>query len=160
MTVQIKKITPEDKDAVLNIVQTYWGSEVIIAHNDIFHTSELKGMKAVEDDEITGILHYRLQDDECEILTLASTRKNRGVGTALIAEVEKIARKNGCTLLSLITTNDNLNALGFYQRRGFHLVALFPGQIAKTRQLKPGIPMIGMDNIPIRDELRLEKILE
>jgi ribosomal protein S18 acetylase RimI-like enzyme len=82
------------------------------------------------------------------------------VGTALIAELEKIARNNGCWFINLITTNDNEHALGFYQRRGFHLAALYPDQVTKSRLLKPSIPKVGDNGIPIRDELRLEKILE
>jgi ribosomal protein S18 acetylase RimI-like enzyme len=82
------------------------------------------------------------------------------VGTALIAELEKIARNNGCRFINLITTNDNQHALGFYQRRGFHLAALYPDQETKSRLIKPGISKVGDNGIPIRDELRLEKVLK
>ena len=159
MAIQIKRITLEDKKTVLEIVQTLWGDEAIIVHGEVFHTSELAGLKATEGDKIIGILHYQLEEEECEILTLASIKQKQGVGSSLIAEVEKIAKNHGCRVLNLTTTNDNLHALGFYQRRGFHLAALYPGQITITRKLKPTIPEIGNDNIPIRDELRLEKNL-
>ena len=160
MAIQIEKISRKDKKPILDIVRTFWGDETIIVHNEIFLVSKLDGLKAVEEKNIIGILHYRLQGEVCEILTLASTKPGRGVGTALIAEVEKIAIKNRCLLISLITTNDNLDALGFYQRRGFHLTALYPDQVTKSRLIKPSIPDIGENNIPIRDELRLEKILK
>jgi RimJ/RimL family protein N-acetyltransferase len=82
------------------------------------------------------------------------------VGSALLAAVEYLARSFGCQRIHLTTTNDNLHALGFYQRRGYHLTGLFPGQVEQSRLLKPNIPEIGDHNIPIRDELRLEKDLE
>jgi ribosomal protein S18 acetylase RimI-like enzyme len=66
----------------------------------------------------------------------------------------------GCKKLSLITTNDNLQALGFYQRRGFHLAALYHGQLIRSREIKPSIPLVGDHNIPLRDELRLEKPIQ
>lgn len=59
----------------------------------------------------------------------------------------------------LVTTNDNLNALGFYQKRGFELVKINRNALAETRKLKPNLPLIGMRNIPLRDEIELEMIL-
>jgi GNAT superfamily N-acetyltransferase len=160
MTIQIENITAEDKKPILKIMKTFWGDETIVVHNEVLHTSELDGLKAVEKQEIIGVLYYRIQEKLCEILTLASTKQGQGVGTSLIVELEKIARNNGCRLISLTTTNDNLHALSFYQRSGFHLAALFPDQVTKSRLIKPGIPEIGENGIPIRDELRLEKVLE
>ncbi|MGW8250920.1 MAG: GNAT family N-acetyltransferase, partial [Anaerolineales bacterium] len=59
----------------------------------------------------------------------------------------------------LITTNDNLPALRFYQKRGFHLVALYPNALAESRRLKPEIPFKGLDGIPLRDEIELEMLI-
>jgi len=56
----------------------------------------------------------------------------------------------------VITSNDNLSALGFYQRRGFRLVAVYQNAIDAAREIKPNIPQIGMENIPIHDEIELE----
>jgi len=56
----------------------------------------------------------------------------------------------------LITTNDNTRALRFYQKRGFHLVAVYPNSLNESRRLKPQIPIIGIDGIPLRDEIELE----
>ena len=66
------------------------------------------------------------------------------------------ARAAGCGRLWLVTTNDNVRALGFYQRRGFRLVALRPGAVVISRALKPEIPFVASNGIPIRDELELE----
>lgn len=54
------------------------------------------------------------------------------------------------------SSNDNLNALRFYQKYGFTLVALYPNALAQSRKLKPQIPLIGNDGIPLRDEIELE----
>lgn len=68
-----------------------------------------------------------------------------------------MARRAGCTRLWLVTTNDNLDALRFYQRRGFRLSRLRPGAVDLSRQtLKPEIPEVGTFGIAIRDELELE----
>ena len=72
---------------------------------------------------------------------------------------EKVATASGCKQLWLITTNDNINALRFYQKRGFMLVAVHRNALELSRKLKPEIPMIGNDGIPLRDEIELEMIL-
>lgn len=56
----------------------------------------------------------------------------------------------------MITTNDNMKALRFYQKQGFVLKALYPNALEESRELKPEIPKIGIDNIPLRDEIELE----
>ena len=91
--------------------------------------------------------------DTHEVLTLHAAERGRGVGTALIeAAAERLGR------LWLITTNDNVDALRFYQRRGFRLVALHRGAVDESRaRLKPEIPETGDHGIPLRDELELER---
>ncbi|MNP70506.1 putative acetyltransferase [compost metagenome] len=83
--------------------------------------------------------------------------ENKGTGTALIKRVEKEAVEKGCQQLSLITTNDNLYALGFYQKRGFRLLEIFPNAVEKAREIKPRIPLIADNGIPIQDEILLRK---
>jgi len=82
------------------------------------------------------------------------------VGTALLEAVERLARAAGCEHLWLVTTNDNIDAIRFYQRRGFRIAAVNADAVTESRRkLKPGIPEIGAYNIPIRDEIEFEKHL-
>jgi ribosomal protein S18 acetylase RimI-like enzyme len=103
-----------------------------------------------------GIATYRFADGACELVTLDSMIEGIGVGTALIEAVRGAARAAGCTRLWLITTNDNLSALRFYQKRGFQMVAVYPNALDESRKLKPEIPLMGEDAIPIRDEIELD----
>ena len=58
----------------------------------------------------------------------------------------------------LVTTNDNLEALRFYQRRGFRLAQLRCGAVDEARRhLKPAIPASGFFGIPVHDEIVLEQ---
>jgi ribosomal protein S18 acetylase RimI-like enzyme len=68
-------------------------------------------------------------------------------------------RAAGCRQVQLVTTNDNMRALRFYQRRGFRLVALHPGALERSRELKPEIPETGLHGIPLSDELVLAREL-
>jgi ribosomal protein S18 acetylase RimI-like enzyme len=81
------------------------------------------------------------------------------VGSALIEAATQAARRVGCRRLWLITTNDNTHALRFYQKRGFVIAAIHVNALEKARRLKPEIPLIGEDGIPLRDEIELEMIL-
>ena len=80
-------------------------------------------------------------------------------GSKLIDQAIEEARTQGCKRLFLITTNDNLNALGFYQKRGFEIAAIYRGAVNESRKIKPGIPLVGYNNIPLRDEIELEMSL-
>jgi GNAT superfamily N-acetyltransferase len=98
--------------------------------------------------------------EQCEVLTLHVTGQWQGVGTALIKAVEQLAAGHGCARLWLITTNDNVDALRFYQRRGFELAAIHRHAVDDSRsRLKPEIPVTGAYGIPVRDEIELEKRL-
>jgi ribosomal protein S18 acetylase RimI-like enzyme len=109
---------------------------------------------------LTGVLTYRIAGPDCEVTTLFATVTRQGTGTALLDAVEVVARAAGCRRLWLITTNDNLDALRFYQRRGLRLAGLHPGAVDDSRAtLKPSISEVGEYDIPIRDELVLELAL-
>ncbi len=113
---------------------------------------------AEEDGRLLGVLTYVREREQCEILTLHASRQWRGIGSALVEAVERLAAQRGCTRLWVITTNDNVDALRFYQRRGFRLAALHPGAVDGSRaRLKPEIPTVGDHGIPLRDEVELEK---
>jgi GNAT superfamily N-acetyltransferase len=111
------------------------------------------------DGELAGLAAYEVEADECELVSLDAFVARRGVGTALLEAVAAEARRASCRRLWLITTNDNLDALRFYQRRGMRLVAVHAGAIAESRRLKPSISEVGAYGIPIRDELELELVL-
>jgi GNAT superfamily N-acetyltransferase len=109
---------------------------------------------------LAGVLTYLIGQDDCEILTLHATERGRGVGTALVRAVERLAAGRGCRRLWVLTTNDNVDALRFYQRRGFRLAELHSGAVDRSRErLKPEIPEVGDHGIPLRDELVLDKEL-
>jgi ribosomal protein S18 acetylase RimI-like enzyme len=119
---------------------------------------DLPGLVAEGDGREMGLLFYRLDGEDCELFLLLATEPSAGIGTALVEAL--VARATGRRRIWVVTTNDNLRALRFYQRRGFALCALRPGAVDDTRRrLKPGIPVTGDDGIPRRDELELERLL-
>lgn len=169
----IRPLTPDDRPWVARFIAERWGAEIVVAHGEVYRPHELPCFIAIENDEPIGLVTYAIKPCEgsyqpsqgfatyeCEIVTLNSLAPNRGIGTALIDAVRTAARKSRCTRLWLITTNDNLHAQRFYQRRGFSIAAVHRGAVNESRKLKPEIPLIGLDGIPIRDKVELEERLE
>ena len=157
--ISVRQLTVDDLPRLRAIWKENWGDEFVVAHCVIYYPDSLDGFVALDDDKWVGEITYTFSGNECEIVSLDSARQGMGVGTMLIHKVIEEAREKDCGRIFLITTNDNLNALGFYQKRGFELVAVHRGAINDSRKIKPGIPLIGANNIPLRDEIELEMIL-
>jgi GNAT superfamily N-acetyltransferase len=90
------------------------------------------------------------------VVTLDAAPRRSGAGTALLAAAVRLARVSGAPRVWLVTTNDNLDALRFYQRRGMRIAGVSRGAADAARALKPSIPMLGDHGIPIHDEILLE----
>lgn len=156
----IRALESADREMVLQFTIEHWGADKVIAHGVTYFPHTLPGFVATTNGEIAGLLTYHLEGNECEIVTLDSLREAQGIGSALIGAAKEAAKQTGCRRLWLITTNDNLNALRFYQKRGFCLVAVHRNAVNESRKLKPEIPLTGDYGIPLRDEIELEMRLD
>lgn len=159
-TISIRNISPKDKTWVKTLMLESWGSEKVVVCGRIFEPATLAGMIAEMHHERCGLATYVISDTTCEIITLNSLQRGLGVGRALLDAVAQNAKEQGCNLFTLFTTNDNINALRFYQKYGFHLAKLIPNGIQADRKLKPEIPRQGENGIPIRDYLELRMDLD
>jgi GNAT superfamily N-acetyltransferase len=158
--ITVRAREPADEEEVAAFLRANH-SERVARLEQLLRPLDHPALIAEEGERLAGVLTYLLAERECEILTLHTAGQWRGTGTALIAAVERIARDAACTRLWVLTTNDNVDALRFYQRRGFRLAALNAGAVDRSRtQLKPEIPKLGAYGIPIRDELVLERRLD
>ncbi|WP_226087712.1 GNAT family N-acetyltransferase [Mesobacillus sp. S13] len=148
------------KNKIIDFFKLHWGSPEMVISSGVYDCSTLDGFAIVKENNIIGLVTYVIIDAECEIISLDSTEEGKGIGTSLVKEVENIALEKKCTLIKLITTNDNLLALKFYQKRGFVISKVINNAVEKARKLKPEIPLVGNDGIPIRDEIELKKRLD
>ena len=152
----IRPITDVDREWVARFVTEQWGSDMMVVHGEVYYISQMESFVAEMDGYPVGLVSYRIDNEACEITSLDSLHEGKGIGTALIDCVIKVARQAGCRRLYLVTTNDNVEALRFYQRRGFVLAGLRVGAVNESRKIKPEIPLTGNHGIPIRDEIELE----
>jgi ribosomal protein S18 acetylase RimI-like enzyme len=158
-SLEIRRLNENDRPWIEHFLAEFWHSAKVVTRGRIHPADQLPGFIARQGDERVGLVTYHRQDNECEIVTLNSLAEHLGIGSALVAAVRNVATSSKCRRLWLITTNDNLAALRFYQKRGFSLVAVHPNALEHSRRLKPEIPLVGMDGIPLRDELELEMLL-
>ncbi len=152
-------INEKYRNQVNEMLKREWASLSVVTRGKCYDFSLLDGYVATMNSEIVGIITYRIEQinnkKECEIMSLNSFKEGIGIGTTLMKVVmDKI--RSYCHRIWLITTNDNIEAIKFYQKRGFHFKTVYPNAIAQSRSLKPQIPTIGMHNIPIRDEIEFE----
>ena len=157
--VTIRPVTDSDCEWVSAVVRERWGAPIVVSRGAIHHPDQLPGFVAVVDDKRVGLLTFHVNDNECEVITIDALIEGIGIGGALLQQVTALARARGCRRIWLITTNENTRALRFYQKQGFVLAAIHRHALAASRQLKPSIPRVGRDGIPLRDEIEMERDL-
>ena len=149
-----------DQDALRAFLVAIWHADAVVAHQEVIRPIEHPGFAAVESGIIVGHVAYRIDEGSCEIVAIAAEPRGTGVGSRLLDAAVEAARAAGCASVWLTTTNDNLDALRFYQRRGFRLRSLRAGAVDEARRtLKPEIPETGTHGMPMRDELDLVRDL-
>ncbi len=160
-TITIRPVTDNDRDWVLSIARS-WGADFVVSRGRKLFPAELDGHYALDPNgEKVGLVTFEIVDDQCEIVTLDAFDKFRGIGTALLdAVIDHLHNVGGVKRLWLITTNDNLDAIRFYHRRGFTIAAIHVNALEHSRKLKPVIPTIGQYGIPLRDEIEFEMRLD
>ena len=125
----IRRLASEDLPRLRQFWIEHWGGEVMITRGNIYRPEQLEGFVIEDGSEWIGLLTFVIKEGELEVTSLDSLRQGHGIGSLLLSQVVEEARSRDCRRIFLITTNDNLNALGFYQKRGFELVALYRGLV-------------------------------
>lgn len=153
--VAIRPVEENDRPTVEWLTAQLWGASEVVVHDGVFYPANLPGFIAERAGRIAGLVTFEVRQGVLEIATLNALDMYQGIGTLLIDAVRAEARRLDCRQVTLTTTNDNMGALRFYQRRGFRLAAVRPGAVDRSRQRKPEIPRTGDFGIPLRDEIDL-----
>jgi ribosomal protein S18 acetylase RimI-like enzyme len=151
----VRPVQESDRPTVEWLTTQLWGAAEVVVHDGVFYPAALPGFIAERAGRIAGLVTFDVRPGVLEIVTINALDKHTGIGTLLIDAIRAEAKRRGCREIVLTTTNDNIGALRFYQRRGFRLAALRPGAVDRSRLLKPEIPRTGDYGIPLRDEIDL-----
>lgn len=154
--VLVREATDDDRASVRDLFQRDFGRSRIVAFGEVMDIDAMPALVAVVTDAPSGALTYRLLGDALHIVALATDAMSQrsGVGGYLVAEAELLARRLELARVIVTTTNDNLPALYFFQRRGYRLTDLVPEGVHSQAG-----GLAGFAGIPVRDEIRLEKRL-
>ena len=154
---EIRPIT--DRVFLEELLRLRWSGGALMLRGRIVHPKDVEALAAYHDGRLAGVATWLLEGPVMYLATLNNITDQRGVGIALLDAMTALGREKGSALLRVIVTNDNLYALGFYQRRGFRIIAVYPGAIDTIRTMIPSIPSVGANRIAIRDEIELEVAL-
>jgi GNAT superfamily N-acetyltransferase len=138
------------------LITNHMGSARAVSKGILFNLIEQRGLVAILNNNPAALLTYHILGTDCEIRSLHSETQNMGLASALVEAVKVNAREAACTRLWLITTNDNIHAIRWYQKRGFTIAAVHVNALEQSRKLKPEIPLFGNEGLPLRDEFEFE----
>jgi len=153
---EIERIPERNHREINSFIKKHWFSTEMVVRGQMIDMAALDGFVMYDNSAIVGLITYRITGQECEIMSLNSIKESKGIGTALIHEAVRYAKEQKCKIIKLITTNDNINAIRFYQKFGFDMAYFYRNAMEEARTLKPSIPIIGENGIPLRHEIEFE----
>ena len=156
---KISKVkSDEERQTIQKFVKRFWGEDEQLTFDRKFIVTELPAYVAKADDNIIGFISFAEKDDAMIIVALGILPKyqNAGVGRGLTRKIEQESKKLKKRKLMVSTSNDDLPALAFYQSNGFQIYEVKPNILIE----KHGMILKGIGDLPIRDELRLQKPIQ
>ncbi|HET9903963.1 MAG TPA: GNAT family N-acetyltransferase [Xanthobacteraceae bacterium] len=148
-----------DRASLEELLRLRWSDGTIFVRGRLLAPQDVEALGAYLDGRLQGVATWRIEQGTLYLLTLNNITDRRGVGVALLGAMLDMGRRKGFPFMRAMLSNDNIPALRFYQKRGFRIVAVHSGVVDMMRSLKPSIPEIGFDGIPMRDEIELEIVL-
>ena len=128
---EIRPATAGDREAIVVLLSDRWGGETMVVRDTVYLPADLPAFVAVDGPDLVGLVTYEPGIESWHVVSLDSLVPSRGMGSALLDRVEGAARAAGCLRVMLVTTNDNVDAIRFHQRRGYR-----PGTVASRGVLR------------------------
>jgi GNAT superfamily N-acetyltransferase len=156
--IAVRSRTRDDQPWVDEVLRRVWGGRTVVVHGEAYDAG---GLPALIAGEYQGLATFAFAEERpyAELITLNALMPRQGIGTALVETLAAQCAARGIREIRLTMTNDNLDALRFYQRRGFRIAAIRPGAVDDARRIKPTIPMVGNYAIPRHDEIEMMRLL-
>jgi GNAT superfamily N-acetyltransferase len=153
----VREATDADRPAVRALFESDFGRTKIVAFGEVMNIDPMPALVAFITEELSGALAYRLFGDALHMVALATDPmwQRSGVGGHLVAEAELLARR-----LQLAAPGR-----GHHERQPASATLLpasrLPAHRSRAEQhvVHTGQDVLGFAGIPVRDEVRLEKML-
>lgn len=153
---ECERISSLNRNLVDEFIEQHWYTTTMIIRGKEIDMTKTEGFYFSKGEDIIGLITYIVYDNILEITSLDSLQENQGIGSKLVDAVIHEAKDRKLQKVVLITTNDNINAIRFYQKRGFDMARLFHNALDISKKIKPEIPLIGENSIPLRHEIEFE----
>ncbi len=146
-----------DKSELLALVLAHWGSHKMMIGLNTYDCAEIDAVGLFSPEgETLGLASWTMRGDAGLLCALHALKPGQGVAIRLLEAVKAAAKARGAVRLRAMVTNDNLPAMGFYQKQGFRFSGLYVEAIDHYRSVIPTIIRTGHQDIPVRDALELE----
>ena len=158
-TIEIRDFEERDHPWADELIGGFQGGNRMVARlGELVDPLRLEGIVAELDGRPIGLLTVTESDRGLEVLSLNAEARGIGAGTRLLETALRVASASGAERLWLVTTNDNLDAIRWYLRRGMRVAAVHPDAVTRDRQtVKPDLPAVNPRNgIALRDYVELE----
>lgn len=156
----VRVITPGDRQWVAATLVREWASTSVARRGELVEAAGLSGYLATVDRRRVGLVLVNVSEEEFEVVALSTTQPRSGIGRALMERCFAEAQATACRRVWLVTTNNNIAAIAFYQHVGMDLQALHRNAVRGSRKLKPTIPMRDAEGVRIDHELEFELLLQ
>jgi [ribosomal protein S18]-alanine N-acetyltransferase len=128
----LRPYTPEDFDTLYEIDQACYEPAIAYSKREFRNYLRFPGAEcaiAEESQEVAGFCLTAHQETRGYIITIDVLEKyrRRGVGAALLAEVERRLAVHGVKEIGLETATDNDSAVAFWQRHGYRTRGVWKG---------------------------------
>jgi ribosomal protein S18 acetylase RimI-like enzyme len=134
----IRPATPADRLRIAELADYFWGEVEVRCFGRSYQVDVLPG-------EAVNLV----------MLNVLPQWQGRGTARGLIMALAGVAHAEGASRLIVATTNDDLLALGLYQRLGFTITGVLVGELLEHHGgVKPGFA-----GTPVRDEIQMELLL-
>lgn len=144
-----------DRPRIEELALHFWDETSVDCLDRQYDVLDCPAFLACDGQEVAGLASYQPERDlEALVLVLLNVvpgYQGRGGGRALLDAVCREAVRQGLAHVLVVTTNDDLPALAFYQRYGFRISAVIPGRVVEHH----GGEQPGFAGISVRDEIRL-----
>ena len=155
----VRAAGPADASWVLECLTEAWGSVHVARRGELLDASAFPALVAELGGSRVGLVVLAVRTEDCEVVSLTTEVRRRGVGQALIQRCVEVARAAGCRRLTLTTTDNNAVAIAFYRRLGLTCSAVRPDGVAASRLVKPSIPLHDEHGVAIAGEVDFELLL-
>ncbi len=147
--------TPATQADIQSVWQ-HWGLPLVTMRG-VYWPEDVEGVVLKADGKLIGLITWAHSGEWAEIVSIDAFERGKGYGRLLLTAAENELAQHGVTQLSVITSNDNLPAVGFYQKLGFRLRRVHLDAMDRVREHKPHIPATGLGGLPLIDMWELEK---